>query len=557
MPDRVGELTVPADPKVLPRLVRRYHLVGSVAAVSAAVGGALVLLGWSFELETLKRLLPGRVAMNPASAAAFLAAGCALTLRHVMKRVPSWARRAVWVVGGAVALVGLSRLIAYWLALDFGLDSLLFRDSLARESPPNRMAPNTAFAFGLIGAAMLAVDRPHRAAVRAAEALSLLTLIMALITLTAYAYRVPDLAQISTFIPMALNTALGFIATSLAVSLVEPERGLTRSLVADAEGGRLARRLLPASLILPAGLAWLGIQGQARNVFDLQTGISAMVGLGTLLLGALILWTAETMIHSETLRATAERREAKLQRALRHRAQQIEAANAELEAFSYSVSHDLRAPLRSITGFSQALLEDHADQLNGEARDYLDRVARAGQRMAGLIDDLLRLSRVARADMQRVDVDLSALAEDRVAQLRSDEPARLVDVIIEDGLHAHGDRELLRIALDNLLENAWKYTSRSDNPRIELGRGGSTPEGAPIFFIRDTGAGFDMAHAHKLFSPFQRLHAEAEFHGSGIGLATVQRVMRRHGGRAWAEGEVGRGATFFFTLDPVPEVPGA
>lgn len=541
----------------MPRLVGRYHLVGSVAAVSAAVGGALVLLGWSFELDSLKRLLPGRVAMNPATAAAFLVAGSVLTLRHLLKPVPPWARRAVWVVGAGVAFLGLARLIAYGVNVDFALDRVLFRDSLQRESPPSRIAPNTAFAWVLTGAAMLAVDRTHRAAVLTSQSFALLALILALITVTGYAYRVPNLAQISTFIPMALNTALGFIAAALAVALVEPERGLTRSLVADAEGGRLARRLLPASLILPVALAWVGIQAEARHVFDIHTGISAMVALGTLLLCTLIVWTAESMIRAEALRTTAEKREAKLQRALRHRAQQIEAANAELEAFSYSVSHDLRAPLRSITGFSQALLEDHADQLNGEARDYLDRVARAGQRMAGLIDDLIRLSRVARADMQRADVDLSALAEATITQLRADEPGRRVDVVIEEGLHAHGDRDLLRIAVNNLLENAWKYTSRSDNPRIELRRGGSTPEGAPIFFVRDTGAGFDMAQAHKLFSPFQRLHAEAEFHGSGIGLATVQRVMRRHGGRAWAEGEVGRGATFFFTLDPVPEALGA
>ena len=556
MPDPFGAVLA-GEPRVLPRLVRRYRRISGAAAMVAAALGALVLLGWSLDVDTLKRLLQGRVAMNPATAASFLLIGGALMLRDFMKPVPPWVRRTVWIAGGMVAALGVWRLIASAAGIDFGLDRILFPASLARETPVNRMAPNTAFLFALIGTAMLALDREHRAASRTAQALALLTLLRALITLAGYAYSVPRLAQVSTFIPMALNTALGFVAASLAVALVEPERGLTRSLVADAEGGRLARRLLPPALLLPLVLSWLGMEGEARDVFDTQTAISVMVVLGTLLLLTIIVVTAESMIAAEALRSSVDLREAKLRRALRHRAQQIEAANAELEAFSYSVSHDLRAPLRSITGFSQALLEDHADKLNGEARDYLDRVARAGQRMAGLIDDLLRLSRVARADMNRSDVDLSTLAEERIAQLRSDEPGRVVDVVIQPGLRAHGDRELLRIAIDNLLENAWKYTSRSDQPRIELAHEGSTPEGAPIFVLRDNGAGFDMAHAHKLFTPFQRLHAEAEFHGSGIGLATVQRVMRRHGGRAWAEGEVGRGATFFFTLDPVPEAPSA
>lgn len=220
--------------------------------------------------------------------------------------------------------------------------------------------------------------------------------------------------------------------------------------------------------------------------------------------------------------------------------------NRELEAFSYSVSHDLRAPLRSVDGFSQILLEDHAAQLDPEGRAYLNRIRAATQRMAQLIDDMLTLSRVSRAEMHREEVDLSAMAEELLDGLRRAEPARDVATAVAPGLVAQGDPRLLRIALANLLGNAWKFTGRAPGARIEFGR--EAIDGGVAFFVRDTGAGFDMAYVDKLFRAFQRLHAASDFPGTGIGLAIVQRVIHKHGGRVWAEGEEGKGAVFHFTL---------
>ncbi len=228
--------------------------------------------------------------------------------------------------------------------------------------------------------------------------------------------------------------------------------------------------------------------------------------------------------------------------ALSEALEEKDALNRELEAFSYSVAHDLRAPLRSIDGFSQALLEDFGDKLDATGKGYLARVRGAAQRMALLIDDLLDLSRVARAALVRAHVDVTRLAHATVAELRERDPARVVDLVIEDGLTADADPRLLGIVFENLLGNAWKFTARRERARIEVGRAGDG------FFVRDDGAGFDMAYAHKLFGAFQRLHATAEFPGTGIGLAIVQRILRRHGGTIRAEGAVGRGATFFFTL---------
>ncbi len=222
------------------------------------------------------------------------------------------------------------------------------------------------------------------------------------------------------------------------------------------------------------------------------------------------------------------------------------AANKELEAFSYSVSHDLRAPLRSIDGFSLALLDDYADKLDEDGRDNLHRVRAATQRMGVLIDDLLNLSRVTRTEMRLANADLSAVARSIVTDLQDGQPERRVEFRVEESLEAVVDSRLLRIALENLIGNAWKFSSKRESACIEFGR--TNCDGSPAYYVRDNGAGFDPTYAERLFGAFQRLHDNAEFPGTGVGLATVQRIIHRHGGRIWAESAVERGATFYFTL---------
>ncbi len=223
-----------------------------------------------------------------------------------------------------------------------------------------------------------------------------------------------------------------------------------------------------------------------------------------------------------------------------------EDASRELETFSYSVAHDLRSPLRGMNGFAQLLLDTYRDKFDEEGKDWLQEILLNAHKMAALIDSLLALSRVTRSEMRREPVDLSELCRATAAQLRASEPQRTVVMVVQDHLDAHADPVLTRALMDNLLGNAWKFTSKVPAPRIEFGA--IEKDGAPAFFVRDNGAGFDMAFARKLFAPFQRLHTVAEFPGTGIGLATVQRIVRRHGGRTWAEGVVDAGATFYFTL---------
>jgi PAS domain S-box-containing protein len=236
-----------------------------------------------------------------------------------------------------------------------------------------------------------------------------------------------------------------------------------------------------------------------------------------------------------------------LERRVRERTSELEAANEELRSFSYSVSHDLRAPLRAITGFGDALQTEYGEHLDATGRDYLQRMQAAARRMSQLIEDLIDLSRVTRVEMNRETFDLSELATAVVTELRHAEPQREVAVRIEPGICVKGDVRLMRLALENLIGNAWKFTAKREHARIEIGtlRG---PRGRRTVYVRDNGAGFEMEYAHKLFTPFQRLHNPSEFAGTGIGLATVQRIIHRHGSRIWAEGREGAGATFYFEM---------
>jgi PAS domain S-box-containing protein len=256
--------------------------------------------------------------------------------------------------------------------------------------------------------------------------------------------------------------------------------------------------------------------------------------------------TTQDITEQVLAREEIQRLNAGLEQRVQERTAELTAANRELESFAYSISHDLRAPLRGIDGFSHLLAEEYAERLDETGRGYLERVRRAAQRMGELIDDILELSRVTRQDMRRVTVDLSRIAAEVIEERARVESDRKAEITIAPGCTAQGDPQLLRVLMQNLLENAWKYSRRAEPARIAFGQ--ETRDGETVFFVRDNGVGFDMQYAERLFAPFQRLHRPEEFEGSGIGLATVARVTHRHGGRVWAEAETGKGATFRFTL---------
>jgi len=284
------------------------------------------------------------------------------------------------------------------------------------------------------------------------------------------------------------------------------------------------------------------------RIFDAVSQPCDLAGRAVMLV---TLHDVTTLRNAEAALARVEedqrRMTAEFEERVRERTVQLQAAIGELEAFSYSVSHDLRAPLRSIAGFSQALIEDAGPSLSADARDDIARIVAASRRMDHLINDLLTLSMMTRAEMTRESVDVTELANRIIAELADTSPTRAVAATVAPGMVAHGDPRLMRVVLENLLTNAWKFTSRRERACIEVGQT-EADDASPVFFVRDNGVGFDPAFADKLFGPFQRLHDAVEFPGTGIGLATVRRIVLRHGGRVWAESRPGQGACFYFTL---------
>jgi light-regulated signal transduction histidine kinase (bacteriophytochrome) len=296
-------------------------------------------------------------------------------------------------------------------------------------------------------------------------------------------------------------------------------------------------------------LVWL--QLDPAVILRLQTAKGWLFVIGSAILVYILLRRYERRggdAMAALIRSRNEVRQANadLERRVAERTRQLEAANRELEAFAYAVSHDLRAPLRSMSGFSQILQETAPPGLDEKSRHYLQRIHDASLRMSGLIEDLLNLSRIGRSELTARPISLSQVAAEAAAAIRERHPKREVQLEIAPDMEVNADARLLRIALENLLSNAWKYTSRAAPAIVSVGM--QAGENGPVYFVRDNGVGFDMKYADKLFVPFQRLHPEAEFPGSGIGLVTVQRIIARHGGRVWAEAKPDEGATFYFTL---------
>jgi light-regulated signal transduction histidine kinase (bacteriophytochrome) len=280
------------------------------------------------------------------------------------------------------------------------------------------------------------------------------------------------------------------------------------------------------------------------SIYNIQSSIAALRDPNDTPIGYVFVnhdVTARTLAEAEVQRLNTE-----LEQRVIERTAQLEALNQELETFAYSVSHDLRAPLRSIDGFSNVLVQEYGGKLDGQGQHYVERIRSAVERMGALIDGILMLSRLSRRELRLQEVNLSQTACEIMEALVSQDGERHVTVNIQEGIIAQGDRELIRSLLENLLDNAWKFTAPQANAVIELGNTGIDDE--VVYYVRDNGVGFDMAYADKLFSPFQRLHRASEFQGFGIGLATVQRIVHRHGGRTWVQAAEGAGATFYFTL---------
>lgn len=526
-----------------PRCVSSLRSISRTAAGTVIIVGCLTLVGRGLEVVTLKSVLPVLGAMKAITALAFVLAGMPLWFLQ-NERASQRRRRLAHACAFTVALLGLLMLSEYFFGWNLGIDQMLLQASLETAGTSNsaRMAPATALNFLLLGLALMLLDTRYSQWL--IQLLTLAAALIALIPLIGYIYGLHFLYTTSLYSNAPVHTWATFAVLCFGLLFACRERGLMAILASDSAGGAMARRLLAPAILTPAALAWLILASQQAGLYAAEFGLSLVVVLGIVFPVVLIWWSARSLHWMDMERKRAERR-------VIENTTQLVALNKELEAFSYSVSHDLRAPIRAIDGFSRVLLEEHSNHLDAEGQRLLDTIRTNTKQMGRLIDDLLAFAQVGRKGLEKTNIEMTGLAKSVAYELLQLEPGRSVDVTVESLAAAQGDHAMIRQVFANLISNALKFTRHQPKPVVEIGW---YPEGNEnIYYVKDNGVGFDMMYVNKLFGIFQRLHAAEEFEGMGVGLAIVQRIIHRHGGRVWSEGKINEGAAFYFALPKVRE----
>lgn len=518
----------------------RLRVVSQACAWITLIGGLLVWFGWWSDVPWLKSVSPGLPEMSPVTAWNFVMLGFALAFRlkttnRMVRFVPM-----IRVISSVVAATGV-----------YALAEQIRQGAFVEDSSAGgwmiQMAPLTACNFILMaGALWLGTIRR----IWISEAVVLATLVVSAVALVGYSLDAQTFTHVRWFKSMAIHTAGLFMVLGSGILAAHSRSDPSSILWSQTAGGTVLRRVLPAVMIVPLAFGHLRWMGQKAGWYDTDFGLALMIVFSMTTLAAVVFWNARYLHGVDRERQEAAERvralNDQLEMRVLERTSQLEAVNRELESFSYSVSHDLRAPLRAIDGFSKILLDECSTVLGEEGLRLLHVIRNNTARMGQLIDDLLSFSRVSRHEVVKSRIRLQALISTLVEELRAMYPRRVVEVQVRPMPDILGDPAMIRQAFANLLSNAFKFTLYEPNPRIEIGS--NRQDGDTVIFVKDNGAGFDMAYQDKLFGVFQRLHTLDEFEGTGIGLAIVQRVIQKHGGRVSAEGEVGKGAVFTVRL---------
>jgi signal transduction histidine kinase len=527
------------DPLDRPGQVRWYVRHVATAAVAAATAFTLILLA-----SQLRGTLQSSSAVVWLQLDTVLGLGCLCSASWLLSSRVRGRRLLVIALVAIAVAIGVAALVEHLVGVE------LVSDRSVQLGPPGRMGGNTALLFICLGGGLaLGLGSSHRART-VSDALVLSAAAICLFALTSSLFGSRSQYPLATNDPMLLSTALIGIALSTATVLQRPERGVGQLLGSSASGGMLARRLLPILIAAPIAIAWLTLLGVESGLFDAAVASALSVVAGIVILVVVLVGSGRTVDRLEAVRHGNEAQIRQMVQDIARHSEDLHRINRELESFSYSVSHDLRAPIRHIAGFAE-LLSNHAGQgLDAKSQKYVAIIIDSAQNAGLLIDELLDFSRIGRAALHARDLDLGELVRDSWNNLVMERRGR--DIRFEVGAlpAVHADPTLLGVVITNLISNAVKYTAPRPQAVVEITAKRDGDE--VVVEVRDNGVGFDMKYADKLFGVFQRLHGD-EFPGTGIGLATVKRIIERHRGRIWATGQLDAGATFHFTLPTAKE----
>jgi signal transduction histidine kinase len=512
-------------------LEQNLLLWSKILAGTAAAIAILVLIGWQADISFLKRPVSTPVAMNPATAIGFLLATLSLFI-SLSAQKHTYTGKALALI---ICLTGLLRLLTIFGLANIPIDTLLYSEKLKSEiinGAPNHMAPNTAFCFLLLGYILLTFKSSSLKQKTFALYVTVLLALLALLSVVGYVYNVKQFYGVFNYIPMAVHTAFSFMLLSVALLMTLPDVGFMKEFTSVLAGSTISRRVVPLAVLLPIALGFMRLLARWNNMLNTEFG-DALLVLSIITVFIFLLWYNARHLNSQDL----ERRRTE---------NKLKIVNQELESFSYSVAHDLRAPLRGVNGYAKILEEDYGHVLDDEAKRIIINIMRNASKMGQLIDDLLTFSRLSRKDLNKTDVPVKKMVTQVCNDLSQENPGRNIEFQIGELHNIHADSVALKQVWINLISNAVKYTRLRQAAVIEISS--QTENGEVIYHVKDNGAGFDMQYVHKLFGVFQRLHAENDFEGTGVGLAIVQRIVLKHGGRIWAIGKEQEGADFFFAL---------